>query len=248
MIHKETNFEVLNMRKIELKKNEKCLIESMGCKLVFFDGKQLELKKLEKNILLEQNECAFINNFKELVLENHSQKGVRVIICSLTILKDIGKCVKKFELNKELEILIDLLFSKEFCLEQDTQESMLSIITSKVLKNKNSSSYSDVIGKIIEYLENSIYTNVNLDKLSEICFLSKSRLCILFKKETGKSIITYFTFLKIRKAKELMGDSEKNISEISDILGFKNLQYFSNVFRKNTGLCPTEYRKQLFKM
>ncbi|MBF2514178.1 helix-turn-helix transcriptional regulator [Listeria marthii] len=236
------------MRKIKLKKNEKCLIESTGCKIVFFDGNKLEIKKLEKNILLEQNECAFINNFKELVLENHSQKEIRVIICSLTGLKNSSKCVNKFELNKEVGILIDLLFSKEFCLEKDTQESMLSIITSKILKNIKDAPYSDVIGKIIEYLENSIYTNVNLDKLSEICFLSKSRLCILFKKETGKSIITYFTFLKIRKAKELMGDSDKNISEISDILGFKNLQYFSNVFRKNTGLCPTEYRKQLFKM
>ncbi|HHQ0226749.1 TPA: helix-turn-helix domain-containing protein [Listeria innocua] len=236
------------MRKIELKKNGKCLIDSKDCILVFFDGNQLGIKKLEKNTRLEQNECAFFNNFTQIILENHSDKELRIIICSLGVLKNECENTSKFKLNEELVILVNLLFSKDLCLEEDTQKSMLSIITSKVLKSKYTSSYSDVIRKTIEYLENNVCANVNLDKLSELCFLSKSRLCILFKQETGKSIITYFTTLKISKAKELINDNEKNISEISEILGFKNLQYFSNVFRKNTGLCPTKYRKKLFKM
>ncbi|MBC1340717.1 helix-turn-helix transcriptional regulator [Listeria welshimeri] len=248
MIHTESNFKVMNMRKLKLKKNEKCLIEPISCILLFFDGNELGLKKIEEDMSLEKNECAFFSDFSQLTLENHSKKEIQLMICSLPVLKNKGGCTSKFKLSKELRGLLDLLFSEELCLEQDTQESLLTIITSKVLKNKYNSSYSKVINGIIEYLEKNIYTNINLDKLSEISFLSKSRLCILFKQETGTSIITYFTTMKIRKAKELINDNDKNISEISEMLGFKNLQYFSNVFRKNTGLCPTKYRKKLFKM
>ncbi|MBC1442650.1 helix-turn-helix transcriptional regulator [Listeria seeligeri] len=248
IILKDRSFEVLSMRKIELKKNEKCLIDSMDCVLVIFDGNEMEIENLKEDISLEKNECAFFNDFKQLTIKNHSQEEISIIICSLLVLKNFNIYASKFKLSKALGILAGLLFSREVCFEKDTQESMLSIITAKVLENKKTSSYSDVIEKTIEYLEKSIHTSVSLDKLSEVCFLSKSRLCILFKKETGKSIITYFNLLKITKAKELISYSDKNISEISEILGFKNLQYFSKVFRKNTGLCPTKYREQLTKM
>jgi len=52
-----------------------------------------------------------------------------------------------------------------------------------------------------------------------------------------------FQKLKIEHAKILLRESEKNITEISEMLGFQTIHYFSRFFKKHTGGCPREYAK-----
>ena len=74
---------------------------------------------------------------------------------------------------------------------------------------------------------------------------SKSYLSRLFKEQTGETIAGYALRAKIKRAKQLIRESEWNFTQISDHLAFDNPQYFSRVFKRVTGMTPTEFKQSL---
>lgn len=76
----------------------------------------------------------------------------------------------------------------------------------------------------------------------KIC-LSPNYFGDLIKKETGMSAQEYIQNKIIDLAKSMLLGSEKTITEISYDLGFQYSQHFNRVFKKNTGLTPTAYRR-----
>ncbi|BDD07238.1 helix-turn-helix domain-containing protein [Aureibacter tunicatorum] len=73
--------------------------------------------------------------------------------------------------------------------------------------------------------------------------LSPNYLSDLLKKETGKNTQEHIHYHLIEKAKSLLLNSQKSVSEIAYDLGFEYPQYFGNLFKKKTGLSPVEFRK-----
>lgn len=71
---------------------------------------------------------------------------------------------------------------------------------------------------------------------------SKSALSEQFKKETGSTIGEYITNRKIDEAKVLLKYTDRLIADICNYLAFSSQPYFHNVFKKNTGMTPVEYR------
>ena len=74
---------------------------------------------------------------------------------------------------------------------------------------------------------------------------SESYLSKLFRVQTGDTIAAYAVKVKIRRAKRLIREGLFNFSEISDRLHFDNPQYFSRVFKRVTGMTPTEFKSTL---
>jgi AraC-like DNA-binding protein/quercetin dioxygenase-like cupin family protein len=102
-----------------------------------------------------------------------------------------------------------------------------------------------LIESIKSYLDKNVETKV---KISDICAklgYSKSYLCKIFSDQTGQSISNYGTHAKIKRAKQLIRENSLNFSQISDILNFDNSQYFSRVFKRITGMTPTEFKETL---
>ena len=84
--------------------------------------------------------------------------------------------------------------------------------------------------------------------IGELCArlgYSKSYLCRLFREQTGDTIAATATRERIAAARRLIREGTMNFSEISDRLGFDNPQYFSRVFRRVTGMTPSEFRASL---
>jgi two-component system response regulator YesN len=84
--------------------------------------------------------------------------------------------------------------------------------------------------------------------LSAVCkaiAVSSSYFSPLFKKYTGKTFVEYLTAKRIEKAGELLRCSDLKQYEIADAVGFNDPHYFSIIFKKITGLPPSEYRKQV---
>lgn len=75
--------------------------------------------------------------------------------------------------------------------------------------------------------------------------LSPSYLSDLLKKETGKNAQEQIHFHLIKKAKYLLLNSESTVSEIAYQLGFEHPPYFSRLFKKKTGVSPSDYRLSL---
>ena len=91
------------------------------------------------------------------------------------------------------------------------------------------------------------YMNKNLDKplrlndMSNIFFVSVSTIQKLFYRFAGCAPMQYFLELKLNRAKEMLCTTSLNYTQISQMLGFSSASYFSNFFKKRTGLSPSEY-------
>ncbi len=101
----------------------------------------------------------------------------------------------------------------------------------------------NIVDNIIKILNEMITSaqNISLDQISYRLNFSKSYIKSQFKKKTGYSIIQYYINMKIENAKKLLSQQKYTVSEISDILGFSSVYYFSRQFKSQTDMSPTEY-------
>ena len=104
---------------------------------------------------------------------------------------------------------------------------------------------------LVHAVKKFLTENVNtIVRVSDVCAklgYSKSYLSGLFKAQCGESIASYALRVKIDKAKDLIREKNLNFTEISDLLSFDNPQYFSRVFRRLTGMTPTEFKRTLHR-
>lgn len=105
-------------------------------------------------------------------------------------------------------------------------------------------SNSRPIRTCINYIYEHMHTRITVEKLAKVSNLSAPYLSRLFKHETGYSISQYIQLKKIEMAKEMLTTSNYSIAEISVSLAFPSQSYFTNVFKKNTGVTPRLYREQ----
>lgn len=104
---------------------------------------------------------------------------------------------------------------------------------------------ADIAGKLIEYMERNINSNLTLEDLCAYSNFGKTQLQTIFKNRTGVSIIKYFHRLKIDLAKMMIREKKYNFSEISKQLGFSSVHYFSRCFNNVVGMPPSEYAKSV---
>lgn len=100
--------------------------------------------------------------------------------------------------------------------------------------------------KVLEYLNENYPKKITLDKLSSNFFVSKFYLCKQFNKELKISIMSYLLKLRISKAKELLISEDIALEKIAERCGFSSANYFSLMFKKETGISPLNYKKEYF--
>lgn len=96
--------------------------------------------------------------------------------------------------------------------------------------------------KITGYLTEHMNEMTNIEKMAESLMVSKSFLSKKCKELTALSVQQLHEKLKIEQAKNML-KMNYEFSDIAGKLGFKNQNYFSNVFKKNTGLSPKNWLK-----
>ncbi len=102
-----------------------------------------------------------------------------------------------------------------------------------------------IVEAIKTYLAENISEPITLDDVvSRVCF-SKTFVKALFREKTGMGIIHYLTELRINTAKHLISENKYTFSEIAAMCGFSTIHYFSNCFKKETGMRPSEYSKSV---
>ncbi len=96
----------------------------------------------------------------------------------------------------------------------------------------------------LQYIDDNLSGDLSLDTIAENCFVSKYYLSHLFAGYKNMSIGRYVLECKINRAKELLAETDKKVSEIGEAVGFNESSYFCKVFKKETGCTPIEYRNQ----
>ncbi len=101
--------------------------------------------------------------------------------------------------------------------------------------------YSGKIQKIIQFIHSNYQNNYTIYELASMFNISSDYLRHIFKEETGQTIMNFITLVKIDRAKELLESRKYKIYEVAEATGFSTSQYFSYVFKKVTGVNPTDY-------
>ena len=101
------------------------------------------------------------------------------------------------------------------------------------------------VRKAIDYL-NRNYGNpkLRLNSVAKHIGLSDSRLSVVFKEDTGRTVGQFLTDIRINRAKQLLSEGDLRIYEIANKVGYGNSQYFSTMFYKETGMYPSQYKKE----
>ena len=97
--------------------------------------------------------------------------------------------------------------------------------------------------RIIEFMDEHLYSKFTLDDLSRALSYGKTYISRHFLKVCGYSVIDYFNMMKVNEAKRLIRETRYNFFEISEMLMFSNSHYFSTMFKKHTGMTPSQYKK-----
>lgn len=99
--------------------------------------------------------------------------------------------------------------------------------------------------RIIAYLEQNLSAKITLDGLSAQFNMGRTQLNILFKRTVGTGIIAYLNRLKIERAKAYIREDIYNLTEISNLLGYSSVHYFSRHFKQSVGMTPSEYARTI---
>ncbi|KAB4187132.1 AraC family transcriptional regulator [Bacteroides uniformis] len=110
--------------------------------------------------------------------------------------------------------------------------------------NTKSTHNIDIINLVTHFFNENIEKRLTLKDIADFSGLSQSRLSAIFKERTGHSPLNYFNFMKIRKACNLLDNTNMKLNQISLKLGIDDQYYFSRLFSHIMGLSPKAYRNR----
>ena len=103
--------------------------------------------------------------------------------------------------------------------------------------------YSEIVGDAVSFIEDNYNDEeLSLNRLASHVNVSPNHLSTIFSQQTGQTFIKYLTEYRMDKAKEMLRCTNMRSSEISEAVGYKDPHYFSYMFKKTTGMTPTNYR------
>ncbi len=99
-----------------------------------------------------------------------------------------------------------------------------------------------VAEEIRRYIAGHYKEDLSLQDVAGAMRYSDAYFCKIFKKFFKRSFIVYLHELRIEKAKQMLEDAMRNIKDISSEVGYRDANYFAKVFKRITGVTPSDYR------
>ena len=141
---------------------------------------------------------------------------------------DCGKMIK--ELEEPVEDL-EKWATQKF-------EQILSIILQHQERNT-----SQTVKQAIEYIEHQYDSEISLEEVAKYVGVTPQHFSKIFKMETGIKYVDWLSELRIERAKEYLLEEKYTVKEVCFLVGYKDPNYFSRIFRKMVGVPPSEYRE-----
>lgn len=141
------------------------------------------------------------------------------------------KYIKAVRMAMSLDMLADI--------SKKTFEEYLSIMQVKTESMNRS------VEAIKGYIHRHHKDNLTLQDIADSVSLSQHYASRLFKQEQGITIMEYVASIKIDEAKKLLNNPLNKIEDIAEYLGYDDPSYFTRVFKKRTGVTPSQFRVAL---
>jgi two-component system response regulator YesN len=113
-----------------------------------------------------------------------------------------------------------------------------------LMKEELTSSKSHtLIRQVKEHVHNYYDQEITLAEIADSLYVNRNYLSQLFKRVTGETFVNFLNKFRIEKAKERLREKHYMVYEVSEMVGYQNPTYFSQVFKSITGVSPSEFYK-----
>lgn len=170
-------------------------------------------------------------------LEEYKEESYKLICMSFGIFYEQRKEKKEeqhFPSYQNIETLSD--------------EQEVDAVTVELFKNMFRKFHEESLGgmhrtikQLLEYIDGHYAQDIGLVELADQVEMNPAYLSILFKEEVGISYIKYLTRVRMDAAKELLKEGRK-VVDVSEMVGYSNYRYFCDIFKKQVGITPSEYK------
>lgn len=186
-----------------------------------------------------------MKKFQYLNVFIDSKKQV-VILCDINPIKYWQGAVNELEnaINKSLKI--NVVICASFLRDDPVQVNIVykSLCNRLVEKSKKTS----IVIEVQKYINrNYNKENLSISEVANSIGVSQTYLTRVFKRELRMNFIDYLTNVRIKNAIILMRDPSLKLYEIAEMIGYSTEHYFSNVFKKQVGISPEDYKLGVVK-
>ncbi|WP_257351101.1 bifunctional transcriptional activator/DNA repair enzyme AdaA [Pseudalkalibacillus decolorationis] len=98
---------------------------------------------------------------------------------------------------------------------------------------------------VIDLIQERYPEPLTLDKMASELNISPYHLQRVFKRTTGKTPSKQLLHTRLEMAEQLLAQKEQSIAEIAEVVGFRSVSHFSDVFKKTVGCTPNDYRRKI---
>jgi len=146
-------------------------------------------------------------------------------------------------LEKLLTLYGEVHPCREALISNQINQLLTELLMERYNKEKLPKSTLEIIHDVVAHLENNYRAELSLDDLVQFSGLSKFYLSREFKKCTGFSPTDYLIHMRMEHAKTLLLSTTLTIVQISEMVGFRDSNHFSKLFKKKLGKTPGQFRK-----
>lgn len=175
-----------------------------------------------------------------------NSKGYSHIYIKYMQTKVIGLMFDRYSLYSELNYqeIVDKLFTAGSL--QELKE-IIDHIFSIINKKTSLPSKDDTIEKIIKFISENYNQELSLESVSQEVHLASGYISHLFRQRTGQSFLQYLISFRMKKAAELLLETDMKVNQIATKTGYPNASYFIQTFKNTYGCTPAQYRERAKK-
>lgn len=183
-------------------------------------------------------ECIILSGYSDFEYARQAMRsGVQEYLVKPVDDEELANAVRRAKQRIESHKNNDTLKKKL----SDSSESMLMLFKEYQLGERKTPN-ARYVEQAIELIASSYIGGITIEAAAEKMSISASYLSRIFKQETGYTFVDYLTYYRIKRAMELLRSPATRIYEVADLVGYTDARYFSQIFRKLTGVTPKEFR------
>lgn len=220
-------------------------------KLIYASEDGVKIKTQAETLTLKRDEIYIADGDDSIIKECKNQGAMYIIKYNSKNIKNLKHRVMKISglekfvlynireeyINNEqkgnMQMLI-LLFEQFF----------IYLIRSMNKSEKIKKTDSEIAEKVIDFLNENLSENIKFEDVVKYVNISGTALKKIFKHNMGVGVMKYYNILKTEKAKKMLSEGIYNVSQVSELLGYESIHYFSKQFKKLDGKSPGEYLKK----
>ena len=212
----------------------------------------IDLKEAESLLLLTgdpSSAYAVLTKVKETIqMQNNSANDMKAQIIDFvyrlrTQFEATYEEIDDTSLDWNRRIISPLLAASNLDLMFEILQDFISFLYEYAASCTGSHRQRNHVARIRQYILEHLECSINLNDLAAEINRNPSYISYIFKQETGQNLFDYITQERIRHAKHLLKNTDLRILDIARACGYEDQSYFSQVFRKHTGVTAGEFRK-----